>query len=180
MTPVTTSSRCPAATRRSASATHLVQRPRAGRAAHLRDDAEGAAERAAVLHPQEGAHPCGGGVAGPAAAAAEAAQQVDHRGRGALGRAAHDVHARPEVGQRLTRQVRRAARHHDDAVGAAGERLAHALPRLADRLPRHAAAVDDVDVAAALATSSRPSAASRSRSTSRSVRDTLQPRNSPE
>ncbi len=80
-----------------------------------------------------------------------------------LRRRRHDVDALAEVAQLRAGEPRRAA-GDDDVAGAVGERAPHGLARLRDRLGRHRAAVHDVHRRRPPPTSSRPSAASRSRS----------------
>ncbi len=119
---------------------HGAQRTRATRAAHLRDHAERAPERAAVLHLDERARAVETRLGADAGGRAELA-------RDALGRLlrglAHDGDARVRGAERVGAEARRAARDVD-VPGAPAERGAHGLAALGHGLVRDAAGVDDV------------------------------------
>ena len=151
-------------------AQHGVGAAAARRAAHERDDAEVARERAAVLHLHERAHAVEPRVRLDAADRADVAGDEGGRLLAAL---RDDDDVLGQSGERVAREVRAAARHVDAAVRA---RCARGfLARLRDGLVRHAAGVDDRDVGAASG-STCPSASSRSRTSCASTCETLQPR----
>ena len=115
-------------------------------AAHERDDAEVARERAAVLHLDEGAHAIEPRIRLDAADRADVAG--DERRR-LLAAARDDDDVVRQAGERVAGEVRAAAGDVDAAVRA--RRACRLLARLRDRLVRDAARVDDRDVGAAVA-----------------------------
>ena len=149
---------------------HRVRAAAARRAAHERDDAEVARERAAVLHLHERAHAVEPRVR---LHAADRADLAGDEGRRLLAPPRDDDDVLGQPGERRAREIGAAARHENLPVRA---RCARGfLPRLRERLVRHAAGVDDRDVGAAVA-SVCPSASSRSRTSCASTCETLQPR----
>ena len=147
LTPVSTISAWPSATRRRTSASTSASARERRLPAHQRDHAEAAREGAAVLHLHERADPVARRRRRARPAAAEAGQQVGDRAGRLLRRRRDDVHAIAEVAQPRAGEARGAARD-DDVAGAVGERAADRLAGLRDGLGRHRAAVHDVDVTA--------------------------------
>ena len=121
-------------------AEHVLCTPAPRAAAHERDHAERARERAAVLDLHERARALEPGLALDAADRADVAG--DRRGC-LLAGLRDDVHVlgQPSEG---TLEVRRAAGDVDAVMSARSP--CHGLPRLGHRLVRHAARVDDRDV----------------------------------
>ena len=115
-------------------------------AAHERDDAEAARERAAVLHLDEGANAVEAGVGLHAADRADVARD-ELRRLLAPARDHDDVVGQP--GERVAGEVRAAAGDVDAPVRA--RRASRLLARLRNRLVGDAARVDDGDVGAAVA-----------------------------
>ncbi len=141
LTPVSTTSRWPCAARRRISASTAVGRAAAGGAAHERDDAERAGEGAAVLDPDEGAHPLESVVSLHAADR----PHVGSDGFGDLLAAPGDdadVVGHPR--ECVLGEVGGAPRHVDVRVRAGG--LRRRLARLRDGLVGDAARVDHGDV----------------------------------
>ncbi len=117
----------------------------ARRAAHERDDAEVARERAAVLDLDERADAIEPRVRPDTADRADVAGDLLDR---LLDLPADDGHVRRQPRERGLREPGAAARHEDAVVRAC--RTRGGLPRLRERLVRDAAGVDDGDLACAL------------------------------
>ena len=152
-------------------AEHGVGAAAARRAAHERDHAERARERAAVLDLDEGADAVEPRVG------LDAADRADVAGDGLdrlLDLAGDDGDVRGQPGERSLGEPGAAAGHVDARMRARGAR--GGLARLREALVRDAAGVDDGDVARRPRPRGGRRGASRSRSACASVCETLQPR----
>src|SRR6185436_17743067 len=125
---------------------HRLGSPAARGAAHLRDDAEVAREATAVLHLHEGSDAVEPRLG---ADTAERADVSRDRFRGLLAAATDDHDVLWETGETVGIEARAAPCDVDPAVRAGGSR--GCVTRLAHRLVRDAAGVDDRDVGAVAA-----------------------------
>ena len=170
---MSTTSRCPCSTRRRISASTALGAAAARRAAHERDDAEVARERAAVLDLHERAHAVEPRVGLDAADRTDVAG--DERG-GLLAALRDDDDVLGQAGERVAAEVRAAAGDVDAAVRRAARAAALRLFATASFVTQH------VLITATSASVAAPRrgrrASSRSRTSCASTCETLQPRKS--